>query len=299
MSTVIICTLTTICIFLGALYVFSERQHARIAKFFEARSEDDHGRIEVPVRTRGSVQSAVAINAFLDQVDNECHCLEESKRLLFDDLASFSHDVRTPLAGVQGYMQLYRASSDERERAECVDEAIRRLDVMRILIDDLYDYTLSTSTSAEESEDDVVVYEVLAECLAESYPGFNERGWTPRIDFEDKDIRVRADPLALSRILGNVLTNCLKYGTDAPLIAQKGAVIVFANPVSAEVAQSLDINRVFDRFYRGNAARNGSGSGLGLATAKRLAESMGMRITARLEDNSFAITISLVSHEGK
>ncbi len=84
----------------------------------------------------------------------------------------------------------------------------------------------------------------------------------------------------------------MRYGAAAPTITQVESVISFSNPLSRGEASLLDERRVFERFYRGNNARSGEGSGLGLATAKGLAEAMGMELSACVTEDTFTITLT-------
>lgn len=150
------------------------------------------------------------------------------------------------------------------------------------------------------------------ECLAELYPSFVERGWAPEVA-ADEAVEVLADREALTRIVENVLGNCLRHGSGAPRIELWGAVDParpsdtprlacdgatagcsgFALSISneAEGLEALDVSRLFERFYRGDAARSTGGSGLGLAIAADLARAMGMSLEATVPDGRFTVTL--------
>lgn len=154
--------------------------------------------------------------------------------------------------------------------------------------------------------------DVLGECLAELYPSFVERGWAPEVA-ADEAVEVLADREALTRIVENVLGNCLRHGSGAPRIELHRAVDParpsdtprlacdgatagcsgFALSISneAEGLEALDVSRLFERFYRGDAARSTGGSGLGLAIAADLARAMGMSLEATVPDGRFTVTL--------
>ena len=169
------------------------------------------------------VASAQEANGLIDEADAARLEAAEERRELQRNLATFSHDVRTPLAGAQGYLQLYAVAESDEERSECVAAAIERLGVMRVLVDQLFEYAKAVSDDRELAREPVDVADVLGECLAELYPSFVERGWAPEVA-ADEAVEVLADREALTRIVENVLGNCLRHGSGAPRIELRGAV---------------------------------------------------------------------------
>ena len=251
-------------------------------------------------------------NGLIDEADAARLEAAEERRELQRNLATFSHDVRTPLAGAQGYLQLYAVAESDEERSECVAAAVERLGVMRVLVDQLFEYAKAASDDRELACEPADVADVLGECLAELYPSFVERGWAPEVA-ADEVVEVLADREALTRIVENVLGNCLRHGSGAPRIELRRAVDPtrpsdtacfagdgaaagyggFALSISneAEGLETLDVSRLFERFYRGDTARSTGGSGLGLSIAADLARGMGMNLEATVADDRFTVTL--------
>ena len=115
----------------------SEAQLRAIARFLVNRESASNARVALSVRTRGFVQLAQAVNRQIDRHQGERVAAEEAKRELRRGLTYLSHDIRTPLAGAQGYAQLLAAEEDEALRARYLDVVSRRLDVGGLL-DQLY-----------------------------------------------------------------------------------------------------------------------------------------------------------------
>ena len=136
-----------------------------------------------------------------------------------------------------------------------------------------------------------VMLPVLADVLVGQYPAFERQGWEPHVDFQDEALLADADPEALARIFENLVVNALRHGVSAPTIEQRGGTVTFANEVSDPAA--LDVERLFERFYRADVSRTSPGSGLGLAVAASLAEAMGMRLDARLEGATLRMGLEL------
>lgn len=262
-----------------------------MADFLRDCEQGSNERVSVEFSTRGIAGVARAINAQLD-AQRDARIAEEARRAAFQqDLAALSHDIRTPLAGAQGYLQLHARSDDAAEQQRCLDEAASRLAAMRELTDRLFEYSKAIDEQSPLAMSAVEVHPVLASVLAGLYPQFVERGWEPSVDFENEGVTVRADAEALSRVFANVLSNALRYGSEAPHIAQRGSVLVVANAVADP--SSIDPDRLFDRFYRADASRPNGGSGLGLAIVAELCARMDGHASARLEGNELVIELAL------
>lgn len=268
----------------------TERQMRALADALAVRGRDLR-RVRLRFPTRAARALAQEANGLIDEADAARLEAAEERRELQRNLATFSHDVRTPLAGAQGYLQLYAVAESDEERSECVAAAIERLGVMRVLVDQLFEYAKAVSDDRELAREPVDVADVLGECLAELYPSFVECGWAPEVA-ADEAVEVLADREALTRIVENVLGNCLRHGSGTPRIELRGEN-GFALSISneAEGLEALDASRLFERFYRGDAARSTGGSGLGLSIAVDLARAMGMSLEATVADGRFTVTL--------
>lgn len=284
----ILCLLLTVA--LAVYMAATERQMRALADALAVRGRDLR-RVRLRFPTRAARALAQEANGLIDEADAARLEAAEERRELQRNLATFSHDVRTPLAGAQGYLQLYAVAESDEERSECVAAAIERLGVMRVLVDQLFEYAKAVSDDRELAREPVDVADVLGECLAELYPSFVERGWAPEVA-ADEAVEVLADREALTRIVENVLGNCLRHGSGAPRIELRGEN-GFALSISneAEGLETLDASRLFERFYRGDAARSTGGSGLGLSIAADLARAMGMSLEATVADGRFTVTL--------
>lgn len=306
-----------------------ERELGRIACAIEARAEQGLGnaRITLHVRSAGLTRLAQALNAEFDRTEEARIAAERAHGAFQQDLASLSHDIRTPLAGAQGYLQLAERTEDAEAAARFRAQATERLATMRELVDGLFDYARASDPDFALELESVEVMPALSEALLTFYPDLNARGWEPRVLCAEADAGVRtlANREALGRVLMNLTVNALRHGMGAPTVevaretaspvtpagagtaARNGAAgtahtasavlpagsvtIRFANPVAD--ASRIDAERLFDRFYRGNAARTGEGTGLGLAIVARLVEAMGGTVAAQAADGTLTITVAL------
>lgn len=267
----------------------SERELRSIARFLVDRDTLSNTRVTVSVHTRGFVRLGQAINRQIDRHQGERIAAEENKRDLRRGLTYLSHDIRTPLSGAQGYAQLLADEQDETERARYLDVVERRLDDVSGLLDQLYAYAQVQDPDYRIERERVDVSQVLVESLASLYAPFKERGWTPDIQLADEPLIVLSDGDSLGRIFRNLVVNALRYGSEAPRIVQEGTAITFSNRVANP--EAIDAERLFERFYQGDAARAGEGSGLGLAIVAQLAKALDIKLAARIEGDVLSISL--------
>lgn len=267
----------------------SERELRSIARFLVDRDTLSNTRVTVSVHTRGFVRLGQAINRQIDRHQGERIAAEENKRDLRRGLTYLSHDIRTPLSGAQGYAQLLADEQDETERARYLDVVERRLDDVSGLLDQLYAYAQVQDPDYRIERERVDVSQVLVESLASLYALFKERGWTPDIQLADEPLIALSDGDSLGRIFRNLVVNALRYGSEAPRIVQEGTAITFSNRVADP--EAIDAERLFERFYQGDAARAGEGSGLGLAIVAQLAKALDIKLAARLEGDVLSISL--------
>lgn len=265
------------------------RELRRMARFLRTRDVRSNSRLTTEMPGPGFTAMARAVNETLDGADAERREMAADQRQFQRDLASLSHDIRTPLMGAKGYVSLAADESDGARRAHYLQAAEARLTDMEGLLDALFAYARATDGASELDVRPVAVLPVLAEVLTGQFPAFEERAWEPQVRFADEGLVVEADEGALARMFENLVSNALRYGAAAPRITQQGRTLTFANAVGDPAA--LDVSRLFERFYRADAARAHGGAGLGLAVVRTLAQSQGIEVAAGLEGDTLAITL--------
>ncbi len=278
---------------LAVQLIRSERELRAIARFLVDRDARSNSRVTVSVHTRGFVRLGQAVNRLLDRQQGERIAAEEAKRDLRRGLTYLSHDIRTPLAGAQGYAQLLDGEQDEELRARYLDVIGRRLGDVGGLLDQLYAYAQVQDPDQRIERGPVDVDAVLAESLASLYAQFKERSWAPAISLEDEPLVALSNADALARIFRNLAANALRYGSEAPRIERRGSTLTFSN--RAADPESIDVDRLFERFYQGDRARSRDGSGLGLAIVAQLAKALGIALDARLEGDVLSVALEFPS----
>ncbi|OUO35339.1 two-component sensor histidine kinase [Olsenella sp. An290] len=264
----------------------------RQARFLADRDRASNARLTCGSRLPGMVGLVDAANAELDAADAErVEALRDADEFS-RGLSALSHDVRTPLTGARGYLQLAREEADPARKDAQLAAADARLAAMSGLLDELFSYARAADPDTPLELAPVALRPLLEQVLLGHYPEFEGRGWEPALACED--VTVTADAEALARIAENLVVNALRHGSGPLTVtvrpAERDRVAVdFANPVADPAA--IDADRLFERFYQGDASRATAGSGLGLAVAAELAAAQGMDLSARVEGGTLTITL--------
>lgn len=266
----------------------------RLTAFLRNRNPQGNARASAGTAP-GVTALAEAINGELDR-SAQAHIEALRHRREFQrDLVALSHDIRTPLTGAKGYLQLAVGEDDPLARTRHLEAATRRIDATCELLDQLFAYTKSADPDLALDIEPLALKPVVEEALLGHYPTFEERGWEPSAVFEDDAAAVMADREALARILDNLVVNALRHGAAAPAVDARRVGERIVLRVSNAVANpaAIDVDRLFERFYQADASRGRAGSGLGLAVAANLAHAMGMEIGAELEGSVLSVALAM------
>jgi signal transduction histidine kinase len=129
--------------------------------------------------------------------------------------------------------------------------------------------------------------------MFEFYQDFTKRGIEPRIEIPEEPIIIKANQVAMSRVIQNVVKNVLEHGNDKFVLRVLTSVdkvcIEFENEFSSK--DEVDISKIFDRFYKADRARTSTSTGLGLAIARELVLKMNGEIKAKANETTFTIVI--------
>ena len=285
------------CIVLGLLFkVGSMRRAAKeIEEEFALRLHSETNTlIDISSGDRAMKRLAAGINRQLRSFRRQRHIFQRGDLELKDAVTNISHDLRTPLTAIYGYLELLQREEKSEAAARYLSQIENRVDVMKQLTEELFKYSV-VSSKEEVSAEKMDLRRALEESLISFYGAMEKRGIVPRLYITEKPVERVLDPTAVSRIFGNVISNALKYSDgDLQVTMNPSGTIIFANP--APNMDAVAAARLFDRFYTVENARNSTG--LGLSIAKLLTERMGGSITAEYEGGKLYIMISFPPSEG-
>ena len=242
------------------------------------------------------------INHIIEQLENKTIEERKAQQTKTDLITNVSHDLRTPLTSIIGYLNLIEEDKykDEVQLRYYTNIAYEKSKDLNILINDLFELTKLQNNSLPLNKIDINLVELVSQVISHLDYQLNQSKMEIRTNFSEDKLIVNADPDKLVRVLENLINNAMKYGSDGKYIdivtTKEGnrAVVKIIN--YGEPIPQSDIPFIFDRFYRVEKSRNRNdgGSGLGLAITKNLIEAHGGRILVKSDNNKTLFKVILL-----
>lgn len=277
-------------IFLLILKVYLLRKSIReIEKEFSYRIKTDTNTlIDVSSHDRQIKKLAEGINIQLRELRKERHHFQQGDFELKEAVTNISHDLRTPLTAICGYLDLLESEEKSEAVKRYLDIIKNRIEILKQLTEELFRYSVFVSVSNNTSYESVLLNSVLEESILGFYADLKSHMITPEISIPDKKIKRNLNKNALSRIFGNIISNAIKYSDgDLSVTLYQSGEIVFSN--SALKLDEIQVGKLFDRFYTVDTAKKSTG--LGLSIAKALTEQMNGSITACFNNGTISIRL--------
>ncbi len=244
----------------------------------ERLDSDTNNPIFLPTRDTHARRLAAALNVQLKELRRQRQRYENGDRELKEAVTNVSHDLRTPLTAVCGYLELLEKEDKSPRQARYLALIAGRAEAMLQLTEELLRYSLASGMEGGLDLEPVDLNGAVEEAVAALYGAFVEAGIIPRVSLPAQRVARNLNRAALSRVLGNLLTNALKYsGGDLDVALSPDGAITLSN--AAPALDEVQVGRLFDRFYTVETGR--SSTGLGLSIARALTERMGGTISAR------------------
>lgn len=233
------------------------------------------------------------INRFLEQWHRQREAAAKKEQMISDTYTNLSHDIRTPLTSLDGYFQLLKDETDKSEQGHYIDIIQERITSLKDMLEELFMFTKLKNDSFKLELSNCCVSRLLKQTVFSYYEEWKKQGIEPSLDICEDTIFITANAQALRRVLQNVIKNALVHGQNSICIQMKQKNKMVHILVSNDVKNpdDIDVDKVFERFYKADEARSISSSGLGLSIAKELVERMGGSIEARLEGKRFVVEI--------
>ena len=266
-------------------------QMLEMARTLEETTAESNLRLTVRMSGAAPRRLCQAMNARLEEGRRLRIETQKGEQELKYTMACISHDIRTPLAGAMGYLQLLEGEPDR--QAEYLDIVKKRLEELEELLDELFLYTRLQSGSLPLECEETAALPPLWDALAEFYPQLEAAGVTPELQFDRENMTVWANPEALGRVYRNLIANALRHGGGGLAVSGGDGRLCFSNRLLP--GSRPDPERLFDRFYQSGPARAKGGTGLGLSIVRELMERMGGQASARITDDTLEISLSFRS----
>lgn len=284
------------------VYIIGMRRGMKRSTEHLSQVTDGNSRMSLPLSGSATFDEFIGeVNRLMEQINQQTiefeQAIDENKRMV----SSISHDFRTPLTSMLGYVQLMKQKNQDPENQKYLSIIEERTQLLGNLVEDFY--TLSLLNSEESGQDSewlnpiILVQEQLATYYEELETHFNYLD----IQLDTHAIWTELSKNDFQRLMSNLIKNAIQHGTESfkvfLMMLNDQAIFYFENKVTHP--EKIEVDNLFERMYQADESRSNHSSGLGLAIALKIAEQAGMALSARLNGNtlSFVLEMTIVKEK--
>ena len=291
----IVSALICICIILACAFIITLIKVLLMKKaaieIFEEMEEklknDTNTLITVSTSDKSMRKLAQKLNEQLKELRKRRHYFMQGDAELKEAVTNISHDIRTPLTAICGYLELLEGEEMSKKAIRYLEIIKSRTEILENLTEELFQYSMITTGEEDMEREEVVINSVLEESIAAFYTVLTEVNISPHIKITEKRIVRKLSPSALSRIFSNLINNAVKYSDGDEIILSEKGEIVFSNTASG--LNYMQVSKLFERFYTVEDMQKSTG--LGLSIVKKLVEQMDGSIMAEYNDEKLIISV--------
>ncbi len=273
-----------------ALKIFLiKKSVSEISREFSRRlTTDTNTLIDVPHRDKTVMEMAENINRQLRLLRKERRRFQQGDLEIREAVTDISHDLRTPLTAICGYLDLLRQEESTADAKRYLSQVENRVEALKKLTEELFRYSLISSSRQMQLER-LDMRSILEDSIISFYGIIKQKDLTPDISLPEDPVFRLLDPSFLSRIFGNIISNALKYSDgDLRIVLDEAGTVTFSNQASG--LDPVSAGRLLDRFYTVENARGSTG--LGLSIAKMLTEQMDGSVRSEYRKGRLFIILS-------
>ena len=256
-------------------------------EFKRSIAEDTNVQVSISSGDKTAKNLAKAINRELSHLRKLKLQYASGDRELKEAVTNISHDLRTPLTAINGYLDLLNREEKSEKVENYISQIKNRTETLKSLTEELFRYSVVT-TMQELKPERLDMVRALEESLLSFYAVMQAKGIQPEITLPEGPVWRVLDAGAMNRIFSNIISNVVKYSDgDFSVTMDELGCITFSN--TAKSLSAVEVGRLFDRFYTVEASR--SSTGLGLSIAKVLTERMGGNISAQYQNERLYVRV--------
>jgi len=257
--------------------------------FVMLKNGDSNAVIKVSSRDKDILALASDMNESLKDLRKNFLVYHQGDMEMKTAITNISHDLRTPLTAISGYLELLKPMEKSEEVAKYLDIIDERAKHMKKLTEEMFEYAIVSGTESEDIVlEDVDLNRALEDCVMEYYGALSDKGIELSVDITEEKVIRKLNKVQIDRVFSNIVSNALKYSDgDLKISMDETGKITFAN--TAKNLEKVSVERLFGRFYTVENARNSTG--LGLAIAKNFVEKMNGTIHAEYVNGKLAIIL--------
>lgn len=295
--TAVVIVLSILCIVLIGMYLSQKMNVKRITKELEIICcERDYHRILLPSPDRDLEQLIIILNSYISECQEQQIQAQKRDEDFKHQIANISHDLRTPLTSILGYVQLINKEYEAGDTAhvrEYMDIVERKALLLRGLIGEFYDLSRLEGHEYPLNPEPIDMEILISQVMADYYDELEKKQFEVEVDFSAGCPRVLADRQAMNRVFNNLIQNVLKHGSGRLKVGlrydARTVTITVAN--SCPPLDEQELASLFNRFFTVDRMRTGQNTGLGLAIVKNFLDQMGFTIQASYEKGFLVMTI--------
>ncbi|MFB5662981.1 sensor histidine kinase [Alteribacillus sp. HJP-4] len=273
---------------LTRLYFLKKEIKSAARQLQQLNQNNTAKKLDISYHDRDFEELAKEINNQIDLTKQAEAVKRSSENELKQAISHISHDIRTPMTSILGYIQSLESDELSREVKKKYIETIKNsAGRLKVLLEDFFELSIIEQSDYPLKMERVQLNDLVMEVLFGFYQEFNEKNIEPQIQISENDVLIMADPSAVKRVVENLVINAIRYSTGEVTINLRRINSVVQLKISNSVDQlsKQEVNHLFDRFYKADQTRTEGGTGLGLPIAKSLMEKMNGMIYAELKDS--------------
>ena len=272
------------------IYLLKKAAREISDSFADRIHTDTNVPIGISSRDRDMRYLADSINTQLKVLRREHHKYTVGDRELKTAIINISHDIRTPLTAISGYLDIMKEMDKSEEIEKYLDILEERSAVMKQLTEEMFSYSVALSDGVNKDKTEFSVNQLLEDTIIGYYGAISEKGIEPVIEISSNKQLRTLNRSSLGRVFSNLINNAIRYSDgDLSIKMDYEGTIFFSN--SAPTLTSVQVEKLFDRFYTVESSRNSTG--LGLAIARTLLEQMNGTIKAEFDNGILTFVVNI------
>lgn len=280
-----------ICIFLAVkLYVIKQSIKEIEKSFSKILRTDTNNIIAISSSDKDIKNLTINLNNNLSELRGQKLQYKNGNQELKKIITNISHDLRTPLTAIKGYVDLIEQEKLSNNQKKYLKVIQKKSNELTELTGQLFEYTKLMDIDVKIKKEESCINEILEETLVSYYSIFKEQNIIPSISICSTKVYKIVNKISIIRVFENILSNVVKYSNgDLKVEMQENGTITFSNK-----ATSLDettVQKIFDRYFSVENAKESTG--IGLSIAKQLVELNNGSIKAEYVNGYLIIEIKL------
>lgn len=250
---------------------------------------DTNTLLDIASRDKTMRALAECLNDQLRILRRQRQIYDQGNLELKEAVTNISHDIRTPLTAIRGYLELLENEDKTENTIRYLNVISERTETLSQLTEELFQYTVSVPIVEQGNFVTKDLGRLLEESVLASYASLMQNGINPDVQMPEEKVKSKINEKAARRVIENILNNAIKYSDgDLHITVNEQGEVLFVNHAAA--LDEVQTGRLFDRFYTVENAR--TATGLGLAIAKQLTEQMGGSIAAWYEEGMLYLKLT-------